>query len=56
MVIRFWVAERFGNFYVVDSMTWRVADGTQAYRGKKEAVTIAREYRDEYGAYCKSPF
>jgi len=56
VVIRFWVTERFNYHYVVDSLTWKVADGTQAYRKKEEAVRTAREYRDEYGAYCKSPF
>lgn len=69
LVIRFFVTQHYGTrnlwrrwvpgpWYVVDSLTWRTADGTETkgYRKKEEAVSIAREYRDEYGAYCKSPF
>ena len=69
MVIRFFITQQSGvrylrrrwvpgNWYVVDSLTWKVASGTRAegYRKKDEALRIAREYREEYGAYCKSPF
>jgi N-acetylmuramoyl-L-alanine amidase len=43
---------------VVDATIWRSAVGTapEGYREKDEAIRIARKYRDEYGAYCRSPF
>lgn len=58
LVIRFFVVERRGRWYVADSLTWRTADGTEesGYPTKEESVRVARYYRDEYGAYCKSPF
>lgn len=58
LVIRFFVVQRRGRWFVADSLTWRTADGTEesGYPKKEEAVRVARYYRDEYGAYCKSPF
>lgn len=58
LVIRFFVVERRGRWFVADSLTWRTADGTEesGYPKKEEAIRVAREYRDDYGAYCKSPF
>lgn len=58
MVIRFFVVNRRGQWFVADALTWRTADGTEesGYPKKEEAVRVARFYRDEYGAYCKSPF
>lgn len=58
LVIRFFVVSRRGRWFVADSLTWRTADGTEesGYPTKDEAVRVARYYRDEYGAYCKSPF
>lgn len=58
LVVRFFVVEKRGNYFVADALTWETADGTEpsGYRKKEEAVSIAREYRDTYGAYCKSPF
>lgn len=36
----------------------RIAGRTSksGYESKKEAVRVAREYRDKYGAYTKAPF
>lgn len=56
LVIRFFVAKHRGTWVVADSFTWCQAEGTGTYQSKEEAVEVAREYRDSYGAYCKSPF
>lgn len=58
LVVRFFVVQRRGRWFVADALTWRTADGTEesGYSEKKDAVRVARYYRDEYGAYCKSPF
>lgn len=47
-----------GNWWVVDAETWTTAAGTkkEGYRTEEEAKRIARRYRDEYGAYARSPF
>lgn len=58
-VIRFFVWKESDRFYVLDMAgAKRVAARTQTdgYATKKEAVRVAREYRDKYGAYAKVPF
>lgn len=58
-VIRFYVSpSASGMWQVVDAETWRVAGGTEkaGYRAKAEAIRIAQQYRDTYGAYTRSPF
>lgn len=52
---KFWFHE---PFQVYDSDTGKVAAKTSktGYATKKEAVRVAREYRDKYGAYAKVPF
>lgn len=69
LVIRFYVAEGIvrrrgrykgdGRYYVYDMAgTGRIAGKTakEGYADKKEAIRVAREYRDKYGAYARSPF
>lgn len=69
LVIRFFVAEGLvrrkgrhrgdGKYYVYDmASNGRVAGKTakEGYADKKEAIRVAREYRDKYGAYARSPF
>lgn len=69
LVIRFFVAYGFfrkngryksdGKFYVYDMAgNGRVAAKTskEGYADKKEAIRVAREYRDKYGAYVRFPF
>lgn len=70
LVIRFYVSQstvrlrkgayRFntGNWFVWDMDSRGVAGKTSktGYASKKEAVRVAREYRDRYGAYTKAPF
>lgn len=58
-VIRFFVQEKRGKFYVLDIAGDKpVAARTEkdGYATKREAVRVAREYRDKYGAYAKVPF
>lgn len=58
-VIRFFIWERLGSFYVLDiagSKTVAARTSKDGYATKKEAVRVAREYRDKYGAYAKVPF
>lgn len=45
-------------FFVYDMDSGRIAGKTKksGYESKKEAVRVAREYRDKYGAYTKAPF
>lgn len=49
---------RVGNWFVWDMDTGRIAAKTSktGYTDKKEAVRIAREYRDKYGAYVRFDF
>lgn len=69
LVIRFYVAQGIvrrrgryvgdGKFYVYDmASAGRIAGKTakEGYKDKKEAIRVAREYRDKYGAYARSPF
>jgi hypothetical protein len=69
LVIRFYVAPGIvrrrgryrsdGRFYVYDMAgTGRVAGKTskEGYADKKEAIRVARAYRDKYGAYTRFPF
>ena len=68
LVIRFCVGQgwvrgkgsyfRRGNWFVWDMDTGRVAAKTakHGYRDKSEAVRVAREYRDKYGAYVRFGF
>lgn len=46
---------RTGNWFVWDMDTGRVAVKTSktGYTDRKEAVRVAREYRDKYGAYVR---
>lgn len=58
VVCRFYIAPASGGRWrIIDSDTWDVASGTEktGYR-REEAIEIAREYRDTYGAYVRSPF
>lgn len=57
-VIRFFVRETHGRWYVFDMCSDGRAAKTakDGYATKKEAVRIARQYRDDYGAYAKVPF
>lgn len=69
-VIRFFVCRPFvrdmknrwkptTNWYVMDMAgEGHIAAKTkkQGYPDKKDAVRVAREYRDKYGAYAKVPF
>lgn len=67
-VVRFFVAGRLLGkqsclsskppFFVYDMDSGRIAGRTSksGYESKKEAVRVAREYRDKYGAYTKAPF
>jgi hypothetical protein len=45
-------------WWVMDMDTGKVAAKTSktGYPTKQEAVRVAREYRDRYGAYVKAPF
>lgn len=58
LVIRFFLVERRGRWFVADALTWSTAEGTDesGYHTRPEAIRVAKYYRDEYGAYCKSPF
>jgi hypothetical protein len=69
LVIRFYVAEGIvrrrgrykgdGRYYVYDMAgDGKVAGRTskEGYADKKEAVRVAREYRDKYGAYTRFLF
>lgn len=49
---------RAGNWFVWDMDTGKIAAKTSktGYTDKKEAVRIAREYRDKYGAYVRFDF
>lgn len=49
---------RVGNWFVWDMDTGRVAAKTSktGYPEKQEAVRVAREYRDRYGAYVRFGF
>lgn len=49
---------RTGNWFVWDMDTGKIAAKTSktGYTDKKEAVRIAREYRDKYGAYVRFDF
>lgn len=58
-VIRFYVVKKRGRWYVMDMCAERDCAAKTAkdgYATKKEAVDVARYYRDEYGAYAKAPF
>lgn len=58
-VIRFFVRDKRGRWFVMDMCSSgplaakTLKDG---YATKKEAVEVARKYRDKYGAYAKVPF
>lgn len=67
IVVRFFVSQNVnwrrpdGRWWVLDieeEENRGIAKGTkkEGYRSKEEAVQVAREYRDEYGAYGKAPF
>lgn len=45
-------------WFVYDMDSGNIAGRTSktGYESKKEAVRVAREYRDKYGAYTKAPF
>jgi hypothetical protein len=47
-----------GCWFVCDMDSRGIAGKTSksGYESKKEAVRVAREYRDKYGAYTKVPF
>lgn len=49
---------RVGRYYVWDMDTGQIATRTKksGYLDKKEAVKVAREYRDRYGAYVRVGF
>lgn len=49
---------RTGNWFVWDMDTGKIAAKTSktGYTDKQEAVRIAREYRDKYGAYVRFEF
>lgn len=49
---------RIGNWFVWDMDTGKLAAKTSktGYTDKREAVRIAREYRDKYGAYVRFDF
>lgn len=49
---------RTGNWFVYDMDTGRAAAKTSktGYQDKREAVKVAREYRDRYGAYVRFGF
>lgn len=71
-VVRFFITQTSGTrnlrpwrgendwkpWYVVDAETWSPAEGTktEGYRSETEARRVAREYREEYGPYARSPF
>ena len=58
-VIRFFVVEKRKRWFVFDMCStgkYAAKTSSDGYATKKEAVTIARKYRDEYGAYAKVPF
>jgi hypothetical protein len=58
-VIRFFVVEKRGRWLVFDmcsSNQFAAKTSSEGYATKKEAVSIARKYRDDYGAYAKVPF
>lgn len=46
------------SWYVLDMDTGTIAARTkkEGYPDRKDAVRVAREHRDEYGAYTKAPF
>lgn len=68
LVIRFYVMQqvhrykgryrRGGNYFVYDMTTDGRAGKTakDGYADKEEAIAVAREYRDKYGAYARCPF
>lgn len=62
LVIRFFVAESrrgSGKYFVYDmAASGRIAGKTSkdGYASKKEAVKVARDYRDKYGAYARFSF
>lgn len=62
LCIRFFVYRRFGSkkdlWFVGDVETGQRAARTSSvgYTSKSDAVRVAREYRDKYGAYGKAPF
>ena len=47
-----------GPFYVWDMDTGKIAAKTSktGYAEKEEAMKVAREYRDKYGAYVRFKF
>lgn len=68
IIVRFWVYQKgkkdrwareykTGPYYVIDMAEpdRKVARGTnpEGYADRREAVAVAREFRDEYGAYEK---
>jgi hypothetical protein len=58
-VIRFFVQLRRGRWFVLDVCSrgrYAAKTSENGYATKQEAVAIAREYRDRYGAYAKVPF
>lgn len=40
----------------MDTGKYAARTSKDGYATKKEAVRVAREYRDKYGAYAKVPF
>jgi len=42
----------------MDNESGRIAIGTktEGYNSQEEAINVARQYRDEYGAYARMPF
>lgn len=66
VVVRFFVSQlaRFKKiednapWFVIDFEDGKIAKGTKAdgYRSKENAIKVARQYRDEFGAYARSPF
>ena len=67
-VIRFYVGltmrRSYGRYrfdepyrvYDMDTGKYAARTNKDGYATKKEAVRVAREYRDKYGAYAKVPF
>lgn len=64
IVPRFFITQMKGyryfknRWWVADMLEGRVAKGTEkeGYSSKKEAISVAKKYRDKYGEWARTPF